>query len=562
MISRTFGCAVLSCALASTVALTATAQTSNPKPTPPRIGPTTKPKPAPPAEKKVAPAPAPPPAPTDLKISTRSINGAQVTESGMYFTKARQRFDFPGIAMITQCDLKRTLQINDSAKLYMVQPFDEGKPQAGAPIATPSPSAGAPTSGAATQSAPKGGIVKYTTTTTDTGERKVVFGLDARHIKVVATREPSSEACDKRVEKVETDAWYVDLPNYAACPAAAPQPLAAAQPPPTEQGACVDRAETQTVGDAKLGFAVLSTVATTSGEKQDVSVMTSEVTDLQITTLAPALFDVPPGYSEVKGYAELLPNIAAGGSVADAVFGSISGGTSTVAPKLAGFVRIGIIDPGNKSGQTISAAMLREGLTAGFSKRPFDSVPVMGKTPEEIARDAQQKEVDYLLSSELVEVKTSKPSRIGGLVRRASGDASKEIHEARVDYKLFAVDNQAKPRLASSARASSSALGASAVRLATFAGSTYINLMPGGSLVRGYLPLAEMGLGPSAPAMPGMVAPGMGAAMTILSLAQNWNAMRTDAGAPGSGNAEVLQTISEAMAAASRSVIEELNKKK
>ena len=128
------------------------------------------------------------------------------------------------------------------------------------------------------------------------------------------------------------------------------------------------------------------------------------------------------------------------------MFGSISAGTSTVAPKLAGFVRIGIIEPGNKSGQTISAAMLREGLTAGFAKRPFDSVPVMGKTPEEIARDAQQKEVDYLVSSELVEVKTSKPSKIGGLVRRASGDASKEIHEARVDYKLFAVDNQAKPR--------------------------------------------------------------------------------------------------------------------
>jgi hypothetical protein len=31
--------------------------------------------------------------------------------------------------MITQCDLKRTLPINDPAKLYMAQPFDEGKPQ-------------------------------------------------------------------------------------------------------------------------------------------------------------------------------------------------------------------------------------------------------------------------------------------------------------------------------------------------------------------------------------------------------------------------------------------------
>jgi uncharacterized protein YdaT len=387
-----------------------------------------------------------------------------------------------------------------------------------------------------------------------------MFGLEARHIKVVATREPSSEACDKRLERVETDGWFVDLPNYAACTAATPQ-LPVAQPPPSEQGTCVDRIETQTAGDAKLGFSVLSTVTTTSGEKQDVTVIATEVTDLQITTLEPALFEIPAGYSEVKSYAELLPAMAAGGSVADAVFGSITAGTSTVAPKLAGFMRIGIIEPGNKSGQNISTAMLREGLTAGFSRRPFDSVPVMGKTPEEIARDAQQKEVDYLLSSELVEVKTSKPSRIGGLVRRASGDAAKEIHEARVDYKLFAVDNQAKPRLSSTAKASSSALGASALRLATFAGSTYMNLMPGGTLVRGYLPLAEMGLGPSAPAMPGMVAPGMGAAMTIMSMAQNWNAMRAG-GATGSTDAEILQTVSEAMGAASRSVMEEVAKKK
>jgi hypothetical protein len=542
--------------------LVATAQTTKPKPkpAPPRIGPATKPKPATPAEKKAAPAPEPPPAPTDIKINTKSINGAQVTETGMYFTKTRQRFDFPGIVMITQCDLKRTLQINDGAKVYMVQTFEDAKTQAAAPPAASSaqPAAAA---GSTASPAPKGGIIKYTTTTTDTGERKTIFGLEARHIKVVSTREPSSEACDKRLEKVETDGWYVDLPNYAAC-TSAPQPWATAQSLSTEPGACVDRIEAQATGDAKLGFSVLSTVTTTSGEKQDVSIIATEVTDLQVTTLDPALFDVPPGYSEVKGYPELLPGIAAGGSVADAVFGSITAGTSAVAPKLAGFVRIGIIEPVNKTAQAISAPMLREGLTSGFSKRPFDSVPVMGKTPDDIARDAQQKEVDYLLSSELVEVKTSKPSRIGGLVRRASGDAAKEIHEARVDYKLFAVDNQAKARLSSSARASSSGLGASAVRLARFAGSTYVNLMPGGSLVRGYLPLAEMGLGPTGPMMPGMMTPGVGAAMTILSLAQNWSAMRTGVGAPGSSEAEILETISDAMGNTSRAVIEEISKKK
>jgi hypothetical protein len=89
-----------------------------------------------------------------------------------------------------------------------------------------------------------------------------------------------------------------------------------------------------------------------------------------------------------------------------------------------------------------------------------------------------------------------------------------------------------------------------------------MNLMPGGTLVRGYLPFAEMGLGSSGPMMPGLVAPGMGAAMTILSLAQNWNAMRAGVGAPASGDAELLQTVNEALASAGKAVMEDLGKKK
>ena len=94
MTSRTISRALLSCALASSVTLLAAAQTSSRSRRPQnRAGPKTKP--APPAEKKPAPAPTPPP-PRRYQIHTKSISGAQVTETGCTSRKWRQRFDFPG----------------------------------------------------------------------------------------------------------------------------------------------------------------------------------------------------------------------------------------------------------------------------------------------------------------------------------------------------------------------------------------------------------------------------------------------------------------------------------
>ena len=76
-----------------------------------------------PVEKAAEPAPLPPPAPpppTDVKIRTKYVNGAQVSENTTYMKGVRQRFEFPGITMITQCDLKRSVQLHDATKHFMV----------------------------------------------------------------------------------------------------------------------------------------------------------------------------------------------------------------------------------------------------------------------------------------------------------------------------------------------------------------------------------------------------------------------------------------------------------
>ena len=104
--------------------------------------------------------------------------------------------------------------------------------------------------------------------------------------------------------KVEVDAWYVDLPAQSACAQAA----AATPPPSSDPDACTDRVETTVSGDAKLGFPIKTVTVTTTGEgeKVEISASLQEVTELEITRLDRALFEVPADFVEAKSSAEIV----------------------------------------------------------------------------------------------------------------------------------------------------------------------------------------------------------------------------------------------------------------
>ena len=157
----------LLCLLAGlSIGWSASAQTPVPKPKPARR-PATATKPVDKTAAVVPPAPAPPP--TDLKIRTRLTSGPQVSENTTYFKGARQRFEFPGITMITQCDLKRSVQLQDATKHFMLVPTDTPAPAvsiAGSGGATTAAGAAGTTAGSA---APKSGVISETITLTDTG---------------------------------------------------------------------------------------------------------------------------------------------------------------------------------------------------------------------------------------------------------------------------------------------------------------------------------------------------------------------------------------------------------
>jgi hypothetical protein len=187
---------------------------------------------------------------------------------------------------LQQCDLKRTVQLNDATKKYMILAGEGASPM------TPPSGAAAP--------AKKGGVVTMTTTLTDTGERKEIHGMTARHIKTTIVTEPSANACNQSRTKIETDGWYVDLEGYGdGC-----DQMAASSMAGMGAGGCQDEVRTKTVGTAKLGYAVLFTIS--SGEETQMPPTTFEIGEISREPLDASLFEIPAGYTEVKSFAELM----------------------------------------------------------------------------------------------------------------------------------------------------------------------------------------------------------------------------------------------------------------
>jgi hypothetical protein len=210
-----------------------------------------------------------------------------------------------GLAMINQCDLKRMIQLNDKAKTYMVISTD---PQ-NAPKAPSAPEQPAAAKTQKPGEVKKGGIVTYTTTLTDTGERKQILGLTARHIKSSLTVESTPEACHPSKMKIETDGWYVDFKDSLYCPSDGSE---TAKHQPSEKAECEDEVRYKTVGDAKLlGYPVLQTVTSYQDDGR-TNTSTTEVLELATKPLDAKLFDIPAGYTEAKNYQELM-GLGAGG---------------------------------------------------------------------------------------------------------------------------------------------------------------------------------------------------------------------------------------------------------
>jgi hypothetical protein len=361
-----------------------------------------------------------------------SMNGQAMT-STVFVKGSRKRTETSGmmgmgdIADIEQCDLKRNVKVSDKKKLYFVEPFASDDP-------TPTrPSAAPPTSGERIQ---KGGTITMTTSIVDTGERKPMFGLTARHIKTSMTMQSSPDACSQQDTRMETDGWYVDLPQFS-CPVRTPRnPYMGMQ---SKQG-CTDRTIVRNSGTGKLGFPLtLTQTFHTGGERGMAFTQTIETLEFSKAALDDALFDIPAGYNKANSASELYgqPDYSAMGrdrqnDVDETV---PSRQRSDPMAKRPGVIRIGVLPPTNRSSENVSIRDLQSFLAGRLSTGKYEGLAMAN---ESAARAAG---CDYVVTSDVSKLKESAASKFGGILGKVtSTDTSGSRHfDTQVDFKLVSL---------------------------------------------------------------------------------------------------------------------------
>lgn len=377
----------------------------------------------------------------DIKVTTKTTTSGTSFEGTTYIKGARQRTEQKMMSFestdITQCDLKRYIKLNDKARKYLIDPMEDASSAQTAKSTTP-----------AQQTPPtdqrKVGVVTYVTTINDTGERKQMFGFTARHLKTSMTVESSPDACSPTSMKTETDGWYIDLQFGLDCQTA----NMTMRQPRRQNSGCRDQIRQRTVGGGKLGFPAMVTTTMHMGGDQTFT-STQEIVALSMSPLDAALFDIPAGYTEAKDDEELTGAMSAASMMKDALekgsSGDVASASTTagrVAAKSPDAIRIGVIAVNNRTDRPLSDRALRDRLINFINESGIDAITLAGGTPAEVSAEAKAKQCDYLLYTDVTNVKQSTANKIGGLLGRVSsvpGVGGK--YEARVEFRLLSTSD-------------------------------------------------------------------------------------------------------------------------
>jgi hypothetical protein len=300
---------------------------------------------------------------------------------------------------ITQCDLRRGIQVNSMSKTYMVNPMNDTT-QTITKTAAAASNAKGPT---------QGGIVTTTITTRDTGERKQMFGYTAKHLVITMVTESSPDACNKTKTKMQTDGWYIDAAFVLDCDLGYQTFNNSAG----TAGGCRDRYNVKTVGTAKRGYPVYETMTMFDEAGNPNFTMVNEVVELSSAVLGSDLFEVPAGYREVSDASQMYASAA---YTSDALVGSKASTPSSypvsntaspvtpsaIGPKRPGAIRIGLAEVKTGSvGGDIEAADLAAAVRNSFAQllkdRNVEVVSLDGKSPAAVSTDAAEKECDYVI---------------------------------------------------------------------------------------------------------------------------------------------------------------------
>src|SRR5260370_7901979 len=232
----------------------------------------------------------------DFKITIKTNMAGQERQSTTMIKGLRERSEMSaggmnmGMVSVTQCDLKRTIQINDRARKYIITPMESDDSASG-------PSSGGGMSAfAGGGPSRRGGVVTMTVNTTDTGERKQMFGFTARHLKRTMMSESSPDACQPQQMKMETDGWYINLEYGLSCGSARP-PQMGGRPAPR---GCQDRYQFKRTGPVNLGYPLIETTTMYGPDGSVQFPMSKHMIEPSHQTLDPAHFHLPPRSTQTR----------------------------------------------------------------------------------------------------------------------------------------------------------------------------------------------------------------------------------------------------------------------
>lgn len=331
------------------------------------------------------------------------------SESTIYVKGMRKRTEGGGmmgmganLVTIEQCDLQRTIKLNDKKKLYFIEPFAQGNEEVvdeeNGKNVTPSKQ-----NNIANQ---KGGVINMWYNITDTSERKKMFGMTARHVWTSQKIKPSPDACSMKDSMLmKTDGWYIDLPQFN-CPVHY-RPARMTRPNEKVQPDCKDRFITHRRGKGRLGFPLTetSTIIMGGGSTMQTSVETLEFSTTKLDSM---LFEIPPGYELASSedqlqnkmdMKEMMKGMNRNNENTDMVNKDV---------KKPGTIRIGVFAPSGND--QVQAAMLQQHIVGTLSNGNVEGVAVSSED------EARKLNCDYTLSSVFTNIKSA-GNKLGGLLK-------------------------------------------------------------------------------------------------------------------------------------------------
>lgn len=341
----------------------------------------------------------------EYKLRQVTIMKDTKMESTVYVKGKRQRTEtmmagMPySITVIEQCDLRRTIKLNDKKKLYYVEPFAIAKLEPPKKEKDVYPAR-------EDKEVKKGGVITIWQSIRDTGERKKMFGFTARHIWTSQLIKPSADACymkDSMLRK--TDGWYIDLPQFECDRGYTPLMRSdggGAKPD------CQDRYVMHNSGKGKLGFPLVEKTTVVMGDERSEFETSLETLELTTTKLDTLLFTIPSGYQRVMKEQDLFDVR----DMADMMKGAIEEKEKGEAPvnkeaKAPGKIRIGVFAPTGNS--DVQAEALQQHLVNTITNRNVEAIAISS------AEEAQKYYCDYTLSTVFTDIKPE--STVGGVIK-------------------------------------------------------------------------------------------------------------------------------------------------